>query len=232
MTASSIPRSVASSPAASESKQRKSRCVSRLSSRSWCSVSAVPIEATTGITTRLPQGDHVRVALDDERPVLLRHRTAREVEPVQDVRLVEELALGRVDVLAAQRIVLAQLARLEADDPAARVGERKHQPPLEVVRAAPGDEAGPGELLGREPLLARLLRERRARGREAEPELATDFLAQSPRREVLLNGLAGVGPQGPLVERRRLVEQRVEPLLALALRIGLAATTPRTRARR
>ena len=47
-TASSIPRSVASWPAASASKQRKSRFVSRASSRSWASVSAVPIEATTG----------------------------------------------------------------------------------------------------------------------------------------------------------------------------------------
>jgi hypothetical protein len=43
-----MPRSVASSPAASESKHRKIRCVSRESSRSWRSVRAVPIDATTG----------------------------------------------------------------------------------------------------------------------------------------------------------------------------------------
>ena len=78
-TASSIPRSVASSPAASASKQRKSRCVSRSSSRSWCSVSAVPIDATTGSKPRLAQRDHVGVALDDERAVLFRDRPARAV---------------------------------------------------------------------------------------------------------------------------------------------------------
>ena len=43
-----MPRSVASAPAASESKQRNSRFVSRVSSRSCRSVSAVPIDATTG----------------------------------------------------------------------------------------------------------------------------------------------------------------------------------------
>ena len=43
-----MPRSVASWPAASASKQRKSRFVSRFSSFSCRSVSAVPIDATTG----------------------------------------------------------------------------------------------------------------------------------------------------------------------------------------
>ena len=79
----------------------------------------------------------------------------------------EELALGRVDVLAAQRVVLAQLARLEADDPAARVGEREHQPLREVVVPARVRQPGGAQLVGREALLPRLRGERRppARGR-------------------------------------------------------------------
>ena len=89
--------------------------VRRASSLSCCSVSAVPIDATTGSKPGLPQRDHVGVPLDDDRAVLLRDRRARQVEPVEDASLVEELALGRVHVLAAQRIVLVQLARLEAD---------------------------------------------------------------------------------------------------------------------
>ena len=43
-----MPRSVASSPAESASKQRNTRVVSRDSSDSCRSVSAVPIDATTG----------------------------------------------------------------------------------------------------------------------------------------------------------------------------------------
>ena len=42
----------------------------------------------------LPQRDHVGVPLDDDRPLLLRDRRPRQVEPVEDRRLVEELALG------------------------------------------------------------------------------------------------------------------------------------------
>ena len=84
------------------------RRVSRESSRSWFAVNAVPIDATTGFSPPA-QRNHVGVALDDDRAVLLRDRRPSEVQPVEDVRLVEELALGRVDVLASQRVVLVQL---------------------------------------------------------------------------------------------------------------------------
>ena len=75
----------------------------------------------------LAQREHVGVALDDDRALLLRDRRARAVEPVEQVALAEQLALRRVDVLRAERIVLAQPARLEPDDAAARVGEREEQ---------------------------------------------------------------------------------------------------------
>jgi hypothetical protein len=82
-----------------------------------------------GLTKR----DHVRVALDDDCSLLLRDRRAREVEAVEDRRLVEELTLGRVDVLPAEGVIFTELSRLEADDAAARVGEREHQALWEVV---------------------------------------------------------------------------------------------------
>ena len=43
----------------------------------------------------------------------------------------------------------------------------------------------------------------------------------APRRQVLLHRLPGLGPEHALVERRRLFEQRVEPILPPALRVGL-----------
>ena len=89
-----------------------------------------------GLEARLPQGDHVGVALDDDRAVLLRDRGTREVEAVENAALLEEVALRRVDVLALERVVLAELSRLESDHPAACVGERKHQPWREVVVTA------------------------------------------------------------------------------------------------
>ena len=78
----------------------------------------------------LAQREHVGVALDDDRALLLRDRGPRAVEAVEQVALAEELALGRVDVLRAQRVVLAQPPRLEAAHAAARVGEREEQPPV------------------------------------------------------------------------------------------------------
>ena len=137
----------------------------------------------------------------------------------------EELALRRVDVLALQRVVLAQLARLEADDPAASVGEREHQPRREVVVSTRVREAGALQLLAREALLLRLGRETAPR-REPEPELPADGLAEAAALEVRAHRRAGGRlPQVPLVERGGLVEHGVEPVAPLArlleLRRGL-----------
>ena len=96
----------------------------------------------------LAQGDHVGVALDHDRALLLRDRRAGEIEAVEDRRLVEELTLRRVDVLAPQRIVVVQLARLEADDPSPGVGKREHQALREVVVPARVREPGAAQLLG------------------------------------------------------------------------------------
>ena len=106
-----------------------------------------PHRRDDGLDPGLAERDHVRVPLDDDGAVLLRDRRPGEVEAVEDVRLAEELALGRVDVLAAQRVVLVHLPGLEADHPAARVGEREHEAALEVVQAAPRHEPGGRQLV-------------------------------------------------------------------------------------
>ena len=84
----------------------------------------------------LAQRDHVGVPLDDAGAILLRDRFPRLVEPVDDSPLRKELRFGRVDVLAAQRVVVVQAPGLEPDHAAACVGEREKEPPLEVIVAA------------------------------------------------------------------------------------------------
>ena len=119
------------------------------------------------------------------------------MEPVQDRSLVEEVALGRVHVLAAERVVLAELPRLEADDAAARVGERKHEALREVVGTAHGDQPGGLQLVEREPALLRLLREPLA-GSEPEPELLRDLLAEAATARYSRTG----APASPSQRRR------------------------------
>ena len=97
------------------------------------SVSAVPIDATTGskpawrsaITSVFPSTTAAKSCLRDRR--------LREMEPVEDGPLWKRSPSGEFTYLPAQRVVLAKLARLEADHAAARVGERKHEALREVV---------------------------------------------------------------------------------------------------
>ena len=57
-------------------------------------MSAVPIEATTGSSPAWRSAITSVLPLHDDRPLLLRDRLPREVEAVEDRRLVEQLALG------------------------------------------------------------------------------------------------------------------------------------------
>ena len=64
----------------------------------------------------------------------------------------------------------------------------------------------------------RLRDEHRAARRQPEPELAADLLAEPAPGEVLAHRLARGGlPEVALVEARRLLEQREQPLAPLAL---------------
>ena len=164
----------------------------------------------------LPESDHVRVALHDDRPILLRDRRPCEVEAVEDASLLEELALGCVHVLAPERVVVAEATGLEADHAAPRVGEREHQPEREVVVAAPVCEPGRLDLVNLEAPLACLGDEPHAL-RQTEPELLRDLLAQLALLEVLTHGGADVRfPQDPFEVGRRLLEERGQSVTAAA----------------
>ena len=143
------------------------------------------------------------------------------MEPVEDVALLEQLALGRVDVLAPERIVVPQPARLEADDAAARVREGEHQAKREVVVSALVRQPRGADLLGGEAALARLRDETLAAG-EPEPELLRDLLAEPATGEIVAHGGTRLGlPEHALEVRRRLVEQRGQPFPSPARRIRL-----------
>ena len=175
-----------------------------------------------GLDAGLPQREHVGVSFHDDRALLLRDRRARVVEPVEQVALAKELAFGRVHVLRPQRIVLAQLPRLEPEHSAARIGEREQQAAGEVVVAAAVDEAGGCELLACEASFDRLTYERRAAERETEAVLAAHLFVQPPSGKVVARERAGLRvPQVPLVERCSRVEQLVQSLPTAAARILL-----------
>ena len=127
-----------------------------------------PHRGDHGVEPGLVEREHVRVALDDERPLLLGDRGAGPVEAVDDRALAEHLALGRVHVLRGNGIVVAEPPRAEAEHPAARVGQREDEPAGEVVVPAAVDEAGGDELVLRVALRrgpSAPARRRRARGR-------------------------------------------------------------------
>ncbi len=73
----------------------------------------------------LMQPNHVHVALDDQKPLEIRARLPRFIQPVQFAALVKQRGLGRIHVLG---LALIDHASAEADDPAARIANREHQP--------------------------------------------------------------------------------------------------------
>jgi hypothetical protein len=74
-------------------------CVRRESSFSCRSGERRAHRGDDGLEAGLPQSKHVGVALDHDGALLLGDRGARTVEPVEQVPLAEQLALGGVDVL-------------------------------------------------------------------------------------------------------------------------------------
>ena len=80
---------------------------------------------------RLMERDHVRVALDEHHAAGLRRGRARHVRPVDDPALVEELALGGVQVLGL--VLGAHRPRAEPEHAAALVGQRERDAPAEAI---------------------------------------------------------------------------------------------------
>src|SRR6266851_5263277 len=170
----------------------------------------------------LSQREHVGVPLDDNGTIVLRDRLPCAVESVEQVALLEEIALRRVHILRRETVVVVELARLEAAYVAARVGEREEQPALEVIVAAAVRESGCEQVIPRELLLLRTAGKRGAARRIAEPECAAHLFAEPSRLEVRPRERALLAvPQQALVEHGRTLQQVPEPVLAAALALGL-----------
>ena len=125
-------------------------------------------------------------------------------------------------------LVLAHRARAEAEHPAARVGQREHDPRAEAVVGAAVLLGALGEARVVELLLAEAAPPRgeqhavpRARG-VADAELAQDLLAEAPALQVLarVGGLLRL-PQAALVVGGGAAEQ-LEQALAAPAALGLA----------
>ena len=152
-----------------------------------------------------------------------RRARAREIDPVEHLALVVELAIGRVDVLRS-----TPLPHRPGPEPAhapARIRGREHDLPAEEVidlprpRARALDEAGPEELLLAEAAAARGEQHPVPGARRvADAELAQRLLGEAASGEVLARTLRLLGvPQVARVERRGASEQRVQALTAGAI---------------
>ena len=180
---------------------------------------------------RLVAGDHVRVALDHHGGAGLQDGLFGEVQPVERPLLVEDVALGGVEVLGV--VLVAELPAAEGDGPAQGVADREDEPvpehveapALGGVRAAPGgevdrvafapvagaDQAGGGEGL-RVPALApdhRLQAVPAVRG-HADAEAFDGLRGDAPG----LQGRPAGGPVGAVAEHG------LEEGLGLGARLG------------
>src|SRR6185437_12167818 len=125
-----------------------------------------------------------------------------------------------------QRVVVVELARLEAAHATTRIGEREDNAALEVVVAASVREPDCEQLLLGVSLLQRAGGEPRGAGCVAEPELAADLLAEPAGGEIVARAGSGLRlPEHAGVEFGRPLEQRPQLILAptplLLLRRGL-----------
>ena len=103
----------------------------------------------------------VDVAFHEERPILRLDRGAREVGGVEQVALGVERRLRRVEIL---RLLVAERAAAEGDDPALQVADREEQAPAEAIVRPGAVLARDREAGGDEDLLGDLLRAHEAPG--------------------------------------------------------------------
>src|SRR4029079_19726062 len=94
----------------------------------------------------LMESEHVGIPLHDDRLILLGDRCPSAVEAVDDLALAKELALGRIDVLRLDRVVVVKAQRSKTEHAAARVREREDEAAGVVVVATAVDEARSHEL--------------------------------------------------------------------------------------
>ena len=229
-TASAMPRSVAVSPAASPSKASQSRLVSRPSSLQLLFGERGAHARDDRLEPGLAQRDDVGVAFDDAGTILAGDRRARLVEPVDHPPLVEELRLGRVDVLRLQRVVVEQLARLEPEHAALPIGQAERAGDGRSSRPTlPHQSRGP-ELVGREALRDRLAGERLAAERVPETKFAAHLLAEAATLEVVAHERCRLpSPRASARRTRQPARAASEAARGRAGQPPRPASSPRTR---
>ena len=130
-------------------------------------------------------GHDVGVALDDDGLLVLGDVATGQVDAVEHLALLVDRRLGGVEVLRAV-VVVEQLAGAEADDLAAEVADRPHQPAAEAVvdaAVALADEPAGEQLRVGEALLAQVVGQRvPALGREADAEVGGRIGVEAARR--------------------------------------------------
>ena len=106
----------------------------------------------------------------------------RQIDAVEDVALLVDGRLSRVEVLRVDPVVVVEPPRAEADDISEQVADRPHQPAAESVvrrRSAQCDQPGDDELVVAESPLTQVLPQRLARTRRiADAETDCGFAVE------------------------------------------------------
>ena len=150
------------------------------------------MEATVLVKPSFVRGDHVHVALDDDRGALLADGVAGQVVAVQKVALGEDLGVASVQVL---RFDVAQGAAAEAHDRARPVPDGEDQAVEQVV--ADSAFVGAGQASGFDGVVlevkpAQVGQEwRTVRAGVAQPELRDRLVRKPPSPHVYARFLGG-----------------------------------------
>ena len=211
-------RRAALRPAASPSKAKTTWSVIRSSALTCAPVIAVPERRHGLAEARLRELDHVHVALDDDGAACLPDGVAPLVQAVEFLALVEDRRLRRVQVL---RFARAHDPRAEADDLAARIANREHDPATKPV--VPLAFVGDDEARFRKTRVVVVIEGGAQRlpriRREAEREARGGLSGQAASLQVFDRRLAGL--QLLAVELRRL-RQHLGERTRLRLRLARA----------
>ena len=129
------------------------------------------------------RGHDVRVALDDDDLMLGRDRLLRQVQAVQELRLLVDRRLGGVEILGRFLVAVVQATRAKTDRRARDIADRPHEAPTEtVIHAAVSlrPQARNLDLLVREALGTQVAGEGIPRGRGiADPEMRAHRLGEA-----------------------------------------------------
>ena len=125
----------------------------------------------------------IRVPLDDDDPMVRHDRLFRQIQPVQQLRLLVDGRLGSIQVLGRLLVGVVQSARAKPHRRTRNIADRPHQSAAETIvdaAAALRTQARDLDLLIREAFGAQVARQRIPRGRSiADPEMLTHRLVET-----------------------------------------------------